>query len=134
MRLTYIYHSGFTIEADGYAILIDYFKDSGKTPDTGFVHDELLHRAGTLYILSSHFHSDHFNPDILKWKEIKPDIKYIFSKDILKRKRANAEDATYLKKGDVFEDEHLRIQAFGSTDVGISFLIEPVGGIKLVHI
>ena len=58
MRLTYIYHSGFAIETEGYTILIDYFKDTGKTPDTGFVHDELLRRAGTLYILSSHFHPD----------------------------------------------------------------------------
>ena len=49
MRLTYIYHSGFAIETEGYTILIDYFKDTGKTPDTGFVHDELLRRAGTLY-------------------------------------------------------------------------------------
>mgnify|MGYP001836272651 CR=1 FL=1 len=49
MRLTYIYHSGFAIETEGYAILIDYFQDTGKTPDTGFVHDELLHRPGTLY-------------------------------------------------------------------------------------
>ena len=56
MRLTYIYHSGFAIETEGYTILIDYFKDTGKTPDTGFVHDELLQRAGTLYILSTHFH------------------------------------------------------------------------------
>ena len=47
MRLTYIYHSGFAIETEGYTILIDYFKDTGKTPDTGFVHDELLRRAGT---------------------------------------------------------------------------------------
>lgn len=127
MRLTYIYHSGFAIETEGYTILIDYFKDTGKTPDTGFVHDELLRRAGTLYILSSHFHPDHFNPDVLKWKEIKSDIKYIFSKDILKRHRATAEDAVYLKKGDVFEDENIRIRAFGSTDVGISFLIEAEG-------
>ena len=27
MRLTYIYHSGFAIEADEFAILIDYYKD-----------------------------------------------------------------------------------------------------------
>ena len=127
MRLTYIYHSGFAIEAEGYAILIDYFQDTGKTPDTGFVHDELLHRPGTLYILSSHF-----NPEILEWKKIKKDIKYIFSKDILKRRRAKPEDALYLKKGDVFEDENIRIQAFGSTDVGISFLIDCEGK-KLFH-
>ena len=132
MRLTYIYHSGFAIEADGYAILIDYFKDTGKTPGTGFVHDELLHRPGTLYILSSHFHPDHFNPEVLEWKKIKKDIKYIFSKDILKRRRAKPEDALYLKKGDVFEDENIRIRAFGSTDVGISFLIDSEGK-KLFH-
>lgn len=127
MRLTYIYHSGFAIEAERYAILIDYFKDTGETPDRGFVHDELLQRAGTLYILSTHFHADHYNPEILEWKERKPDIQYIFSKDILKRRRAKADDALFMKKGDVFEDENLRIEAFGSTDAGISFLIEAEG-------
>lgn len=54
-------------------------------------------------------------------------LKYIFSKDILKRRRAKAEDAFYMKKGDVYQDEHLTIRAFGSTDVGISFLIETQG-------
>ena len=63
----------------------------------------------------------------MKWKEQKPDIKYIFSKDILKRRRAKADDAIYLKKGDAYQDELLTIKAFGSTDVGISFLIETEG-------
>lgn len=31
MRLVYIYHSGFALEADGFSILIDYFKDSDPT-------------------------------------------------------------------------------------------------------
>mgnify|MGYP000470744888 FL=1 len=78
-------------------------------------------------ILASHFHPDHFHPEVLKWKEQKPDIKYIFSKDILKRRRAKADDAIYLKKGDAYQDELLTIKAFGSTDVGISFLIETEG-------
>ena len=60
MRLTYIYHSGFAIEADEFAILIDYYKDTGRSPEKGFVHEKLLNRAGTLYVLSSHFHPDHF--------------------------------------------------------------------------
>lgn len=127
MRLTYIYHSGFAIECDGYAILVDYFKDTAKSQGKGFVHDELLNRAGTLYILSSHFHPDHFNPEILKWKAYKKDIVYIFSKDILKRKRAAKEDAIYLLKGDTYKDKNIHIEAFGSTDVGISFLIEAEG-------
>ena len=127
MRLVYIYHSGFALEADGFSILIDYFKDSDPDPAKGYVRRELLKRAGTLYILASHFHPDHFNPEVLKWKEQKPDIKYIFSKDILKRRRAKADDAIYLKKGDAYQDELLTIKAFGSTDVGISFLIETEG-------
>ena len=127
MRLVYIYHSGFALEADGFSILIDYFKDSDPDPDKGYVRSELLKRAGTLYILASHFHPDHFHPEVLKWKEQKPDIKYIFSKDILKRRRAKADDAIYLKKGDAYQDELLTIKAFGSTDVGISFLIETEG-------
>ena len=127
MRLVYIYHSGFALEADGFSILIDYFEDSDPDPAKGYVRSELLKRAGTLYILASHFHPDHFNPEVLKWKEQKPDIKYIFSKDILKRRRAKADDAIYLKKGDAYQDELLTIKAFGSTDVGISFLIETEG-------
>lgn len=132
MRLTYIYHSGFAIEADGFAILIDYFKDTGKSPETGFVHDELLKRPGTLYILSSHFHPDHFNADVLKWKAEKKEIVYIFSKDILKRGRAKKEDAIYLKKGDTYEDENVSIEAFGSTDVGLSFFIH-IGDRLIFH-
>ena len=127
MRLVYIYHSGFALEADGFSILIDYFKASDPDPAKGYVRSELLKRAGTLYILASHFHPDHFHPEVLKWKEQKPDIKYIFSKDILKRRRAKADDAIYLKKGDAYQDELLTIKAFGSTDVGISFLIETEG-------
>ena len=87
MRLVYIYHSGFVVEAEGFSILIDYFKDTNPDPAKGFVRGELLKRPGTLYVLASHFHPDHFNPDVLKWKEEKDDIKYIFSKDILKRRR-----------------------------------------------
>ena len=59
MRLVYIYHSGFALEADGFSILIDYFKDSDPDPAKGYVRSELLKRAGTLYILASHFHPDH---------------------------------------------------------------------------
>ena len=53
MRLVYIYHSGFALEADGFSILIDYFKDSDPDPAKGYVRSELLKRAGTLYIFSS---------------------------------------------------------------------------------
>jgi len=124
MQLTYIYHSGFALESEQVTVIIDYYKDSSESDyKKGVVHDRLLHKPGKIYVLASHFHPDHFNPEVLSWKEQRPDIVYLFSKDILKRRRAQKEDAIYIKKGDSYEDEHIRIQAFGSTDVGVSFLI-----------
>ncbi len=132
MKLIYIYHSGYVIEADDYAILFDYYKDSGDIPGQGYVHEHLLQRPGRLYILSSHFHPDHFNPDVLAWKEQREDIRYICSNDILKRRRAKPDDALWLRKGETYADENLRIRAFGSTDVGVSFLLE-AGGKHIFH-
>ena len=80
MTLDYIYHSGFAIEAEGVTVIIDYYKDSSETEhNRGIVHDYLLQRPGKLYVLATHFHPDHFNREILTWKEAHPDIRYIFS-------------------------------------------------------
>ena len=144
MELVYIYHSGFALLGDGYTVIMDYYRDTEDkqaeaalrrlmneqpeepvvAPEQGKVHDELLHRPGKLYVLASRFHPDHFNKEVLDWKTQRPDIIYIFSKDILKHRRAQKEDAVWLKKGEEYADETLSVRAFGSTDVGVSFLIE----------
>ena len=78
MTLDYIYHSGFAIEMEGVTVIIDYYKDSSETEhNRGIVHDYLLQRPGKLYVLATHFHPDHFNREILTWKEQRPDIQYI---------------------------------------------------------
>jgi len=132
MKVTYIYHSGFAIEYQDITIIIDYFRDSGNKRNEGVVHEQLLNRSGKLYVLSSHVHPDHFNSEVLKWKEKRPDIQYVFSKDILDAGKAKIKDAIYLNKLDVYQDDLLKIKAFGSTDIGISFLIE-LGGKKIFH-
>ena len=93
-------------------VIIDYYKDSSETEhNRGIVHDYLLQRPGKLYVLATHFHPDHFNREILTWKEARPDIRYIFSKDILKSHRGKPENATYIKKGETYEDDTIRIDA-----------------------
>ena len=77
MKLDYIYHSGFAIEADGVTVIIDYYKDSSEEVfNKGIVHDYLLEKPGVLYVLCSHFHPDHFNREVLSWKKLRPDIRY----------------------------------------------------------
>ena len=133
MKLTYIYHSGFAIEAEEVTIIIDYYQDSSEThPDQGVVHDYLLQRPGKIYVLSTHFHADHFNRDILAWKERRPDIIYLFSRDILAQKKASKAEGNYIRKSQVYKDDQLRIEAFGSTDAGISYLID-VQGLRIFH-
>lgn len=153
MELIYIYHSGFALLGDGFTVIMDYYRDSadrgaeealhrlmdGLPHETaslqseGIVHDELLHRPGKLYVLSSHFHPDHFNKEVLGWRYERPDIIYIFSKDILRHRRAPKEAAVWLKKGEEYEDETLKVRAFGSTDVGVSFLLE-INGKRIFHV
>jgi L-ascorbate metabolism protein UlaG (beta-lactamase superfamily) len=132
LSLDYIYHSGFAIEADGLTVVIDYYRDSSDDGSDGVVHERLLKRDGSVYVLATHFHPDHFNPEVLSWREVRPDIRYVFSKDILRHRKAKATDAVYLKKGETYEDANSRIEAFGSTDVGSSFLLH-IQGRSIFH-
>lgn len=131
MKLIYIYHSGFAIEADNCTIIIDFFKDT-EGLRKGIVHDCLLKKPGKIYVLSTHSHADHFNKSILKWKEQRPDIHYIFSKEIFDSLRLKEEGIVYLDILKIYTDNTVKVQAFGSTDIGGSFLIECEGK-KIFH-
>lgn len=128
MKLTYLYNSGFVVECERCTLIVDYFQDA----DNRFVQEHLPAFPGKLYVLASHWHPDHFNPEIMQWKRERRDIHYLFSKDILRKHTDNHFDADFLLKGQVWEDDVVRVQAFGSTDVGISFLIETEGK-KIFH-
>lgn len=133
MQLCYILHSGFAIIGEKVTVIIDYFMDSSVIPfRKGIVRKKLLKRPGKIYVLSTHHHKDHFNRKILSWKKERPDITYIFSKDIFNHRLATPEEAICLKKGDVYEDSSIRVEAFGSTDAGVSYLIK-VDGITFFH-
>ena len=128
MQLTYLYHSGFVLTAPGVTLVLDYFEDT-ETATDGLLHREFLHRPGRLYVLASHFHADHFNPEVMEGRQQRPDIVYLLSADI-RRRRAQARRTpgiVWLKKGDTYDDGTLRVRAFGSTDVGVSFCLELQG-------
>lgn len=127
MKLTYLFHSGFVLEADACLLVFDYWMDPAQ------VLPGLLKRDKPLYVLASHFHEDHFSPRIFTWKEQQADITYILSKDILKHRRARREDAdVWLAKGGVWQDGRIRVAATGSTDSGVSWVVE-VEGKRIFH-
>ena len=127
MELVYVFHSGFAVLSDKASLLFDYYEDTDK--DHGFVHEELLKRPEPLYVFSSHFHQDHFNPEIFKFKEKKDNIVYILSADIARKRSKYVKDQDYIKlrKGGSFEDDLIKVKAFGSTDIGVSFAVNLEG-------
>lgn len=119
MKLTYIFHSGFVIEADRCIMVFDFWMDPAD------VMDRHMDTSKRVYVFSSHFHEDHFTKDIFKWKNRIGDITYILSKDILKHRRASQEDAdVWMCKGDIWEDDNLKVIATGSNDSGVSWIVE----------
>lgn len=128
MKLTYIYHSCFVVESEKFTLIFDYYKDSEEK----YMHEHLPNFPGRLYVFSSHSHRDHFNPDILGWKKSRSDVQYIFSKDIADHELYKGGEAFIIDKLQTFSDDMLTVKAFGSTDLGVSFLVE-VDGKKIFH-
>lgn len=93
------------------------------------------------YILCSHFHKDHFLPFVFKLYQYAkehslPEIKLILSHDIKKYRSKTCapykDEITFLNKGQSYEDELIKVQAYGSTDVGCSFALELKDEVKTI--
>ncbi len=122
MTLTYIFHSGFVLETERSILVFDYWLDPSGVMDGG------LQSEKPMYVFSSHFHEDHFTKEIFEWKKQREGITYILSKDIYKHRRASKEDAdVWLAKGGTWSDGTISVWALGSTDSGVSWIVETEG-------
>ena len=128
MTLTYIFHSGFVLETNQALLVFDFWLDPAS------VMPSLVHRDKPLYVFSSHFHEDHFNRDIFDWRDERTQSTiYILSKDILRHRRAAREEAdVWLAKGGTWSDGRVSVTATGSTDSGVSWVVD-VEGKRLFH-
>jgi L-ascorbate metabolism protein UlaG (beta-lactamase superfamily) len=134
VKINYLYHSSFSLETENHFLVFDYFNDDSNGKEriirNGIISEEVLKIGKKIYIFSSHSHGDHFNEVIFQWIKVNPDIKYILSSDI----KSNEGFPEYVK---ISEDESIEvgnvlIKAFGSTDIGISFLVN-VEGVSVFH-
>ena len=76
IKVVHLNHSGFVIISQKTAVLIDY------NQDTAGVLPILLSETEKVYVLSSHGHQDHFNPEVLSLDCLCDKSKYILSEDI----------------------------------------------------
>ena len=120
MILTYIYHSGFMLEGVSVILIFDFWRDA----DNSIVERTLSTTHKRVYFLASHFHQDHFNPEILNLPVPHGEKEVILSRDIYRRRRAGTEGVTaYLRRGESYRDDLITVHAFGSTDSGVSWAV-----------
>lgn len=112
LKIEYIYHSGFTVESKNHFLVFDYYK--GDLP--------LSNKKTTFFV--SHGHEDHFNPAIFN---IKDKANYVLSDDIKLDKNVH-----FVYPGSNIKLDGMDIKVFGSTDLGVSFLVS-LDGINIFH-
>lgn len=122
MKVTYIGHSGFLVETKNVNLLFDYH--TGEIP--------CIPSEKPLYVLVSHKHADHFNPQIFHLVENFSYIRFLLSYDI----KVTPFHAAKWKIGKRVEEKIITIRAhenydmgdctlktLKSTDSGVAFLV-----------
>lgn len=133
-KIYYIYHSGFVIKTEKHFLVFDYYKEPIENDVThkplSILAPENIKQMENVYVFASHSHEDHFNPAVLAWENYNSNIKYIFSSDItINKKRPSY---TFIEEGQERTFDGLYVKAYGSTDIGISFLVK-VDGLTIFH-
>ena len=118
----YIYHSAFVIELKKSILIFDFYRfPSNKKKEKEEFFNRFIKRTDKkVYVFATHSHPDHFNKEILTWSKMNENIKYILSDDIRIYKHKNF---YFTKEDDSFELDNLKINTFGSTDLGSSFYV-----------
>lgn len=133
MKIYYIYHSGFIVESKSSFLIFDYYKNK-KDIHEDFDFKKLLNNifksSKDLYVFSSHSHQDHYNSEILSWGNEKENTYYILSSDI--KLYTNVNKIYTARKNEEIKINNLIINTFGSTDEGISFLVN-IDGMNIFH-
>lgn len=139
-EITYIWHDCFLLRAPSCNLLFDYWLDptSADVERPAFL--DSLDPQTPFYVFVSHFHKDHFNKAIFKWMSRFPRIRYIISHDVAKRiryllkpnstyagEKIDPEKVIILQKGESYEDALIKVDAFGSTDIGNSYAVTVFG-------
>lgn len=128
LKITHYYHSGFSVACDDILLIFDYWRgEFGElTPDRGITAEE-LQKYNKVYVMISHEHPDHYDQIVYSWRDY-ADITYIVSYDMpvgTRGKRMSPGDEMDLADG-------IKLTAYGSTDLGISFLVD-IDGLKIFH-
>lgn len=119
MNITYIFHSCFLVETRRHYYLFDY--EQGDLPP--------MDAAKPIFVLSSHGHDDHYNPEIFPKLATAgmQQIKAILSDDIDYDIPEHTDILFVAPEAEYDLGQQQKLTTFRSTDLGVAFLIEDEG-------
>ena len=142
MKITYIGHSGVSVEYEDWVCVFDHY--NGDIPE--------FDKEKKILFFVSHFHADHFNRDIFSQREKYGHIAFILSKDVRRHMSAkvraalcgkdtffvdknrkyfiNVDDLQVSEEGDA--DKDICVETLRSTDEGVAFIVS-IKGKTLYH-
>ena len=120
MQVTYIDHSGFLVESEACYYIFDYYK--GELPT--------LDKDKEVIVFCSHFHQDHFNPQIFEiLNDMGMNYQAVLAKDINKRKYpAGVKITTAYHDKTYILDNGTQVSTLLSTDSGVAFVVKAKSG------
>ena len=120
MQVTYINHSGFLVESETCYYIFDYYK--GELPK--------LDKDKDVIVFCSHFHQDHFNPQIFEiLNDMGMNYQAVLAKDINKRKYpAGVKITTAYHDKTYILDNGTQVSTLLSTDSGVAFIVKAKSG------
>jgi len=123
VSVTFFYHSCVAVESAKAYLLFDCFlrKPPVKIP---FPNNKKV------YIFSSHGHNDHYSPCIFDDGFAPGLTSYILSNDI--KDVPKNKPIIWVKPYQTYPLDNLSIKTFGTTDLGVSFLVN-IDGFQLFH-
>lgn len=119
VKIKYFYNSGFTVETRGHLLVFDYWKDGENAIK------DVIKTEKKIIVFVSHNHRDHYNPEIFNWAQTNPGIEYVVGNDV--KPKVTFEKLHRMARYKELVLDDAKIKTFGSTDVGVSFLVETDG-------
>ena len=121
MKVTFLHHSGFSVETDPKVLLFDYYTAGAEKA----YFNPASYPDKDIYVFVSHAHEDHYDRRILDWAAY-PNVRYILSHDV-RTVQGFAGEVLHVEPHETYTLGDMEIKTLQSNDEGVAFLVKTDG-------
>ncbi|MBR5122499.1 MAG: MBL fold metallo-hydrolase [Anaerotignum sp.] len=121
MKVTYLHHSGFSVETETKVLLFDYYTEGARKA----YFDPAAYPEKDIFVFVSHAHEDHYDRRILDWGNL-PNVKYVLSFDVRTMMGFEGE-VLHVQPHEEYTFDGITVKTLQSNDEGVAFLVKADG-------